>query len=149
LVKTKKGFVENLKKNQFSGVGWTVRVLGADGPRVFDIYLISEVFDKSFLEKYASRRIVCGPYADGPLFTSKPNRIACSSVDRRTVRRLPADSPRGSRGQSAGSWWTFRPAQRPLLPAVDFAFFIVGIQTRTVREGIADNPRGTCFSHNG
>jgi hypothetical protein len=97
----KKGFVENLKKNQFSGVGRTVRAPGADGPRVFDIYLISEIFLKSFREKYASRRTVCGPYADGPLFTSKPNRTACSSVDR-------ADGPRPARGQSAGPTQTVR-----------------------------------------
>jgi hypothetical protein len=45
-----KGFVENLKKNQFSGVGRTVWALGADSPRVFDIYLISEIFGKSFRE---------------------------------------------------------------------------------------------------
>jgi hypothetical protein len=46
----KKGFVENLKKNQFSGVGRIVRALGAVGPRVFDIYFISEIFGKSFRE---------------------------------------------------------------------------------------------------
>jgi hypothetical protein len=43
-----KGFFENLKKNQFSGVGRKVQALGADSPRVFGIYLISEVFGKSF-----------------------------------------------------------------------------------------------------
>jgi hypothetical protein len=37
-------------------VGRTVRDLGADGLRVFDIYLISEVFGKGFREKFASRR---------------------------------------------------------------------------------------------
>jgi hypothetical protein len=38
------------RKNQFSGVGRTVRALGADGPRVFEIYLIYEVFGKVFRE---------------------------------------------------------------------------------------------------
>jgi hypothetical protein len=121
-------------KNQLSGVGRTVRALGADSPRVFDIYLIYEIFGKSFREKCASRRTVRVPYADGPLFTSKPNRTACNSVDR-------ADGPRGPRGQSAGSSLTVRPAQQPLLPAVDFAFLPLEFKhgqssraSRTVRE---------------
>jgi hypothetical protein len=78
-----------------------VRALGADGPRIFDIYLIPEVFGKSFREKCASRRTVRGPYADGPLFFSKPNRTECSSVDR-------ADGPRPARGQSVGPKRTVR-----------------------------------------
>jgi hypothetical protein len=90
-----KGFIENLKKNQVSGVGRTVRALGADGPLVFDIYLISKAFGKRFREKYASRRTIRGPYADSPLFSSKPNRTVCSSVDR-------ANGPQPARGQSAG-----------------------------------------------
>jgi hypothetical protein len=40
-----------LKKNQFSPVGRTVRALGADGPRAFEIYFISEFFGKVFSRK--------------------------------------------------------------------------------------------------
>jgi hypothetical protein len=97
----KKGLVENLKKNQFSGVGQTARAPRADGPRVFGFHLISEVFGKSFREKYASRRTVRGPYADGPLFSLKANRTVCSSVDW-------ADGPWLARGQSAGPRMTVR-----------------------------------------
>jgi hypothetical protein len=83
-------FIENLKKNQFSGVERTVRALGADGPRVFDIYLISEIFAKSFRENAlpGGRSVIL-------------NRTECSSVDR-------ADGPRHARGQSAGPRRTVR-----------------------------------------
>jgi hypothetical protein len=67
-------------------------------------------------------------------------RTGCCSVDR-------ADGPRPASGQSAWPRRTVRVAlaDGPLgptgsLPSVDFAFFTVGIQTRTVREGIADSP---------
>jgi hypothetical protein len=105
----KKGFIENLKKNKFSGVERIVRAPGAEGPRVFDTYLISEIFDKSFRENYASRRTVREPYVDGPLFTSKPNRTACSSVDR-------ADGLRPARGQSVGPTRTVRGVLADSLP---------------------------------
>jgi hypothetical protein len=59
----------------------------------------------------------------------------------RTVRGLLADSPRGPRGQSAGSWRIVRPTQRPLLPAVDFTFLPLEFErgqsaraSRTARE---------------
>jgi hypothetical protein len=87
----KRVLLKILRKNQFSDVGRTVRALGADGLRVFGIYLISEVFGKSFREKYASRRTVRGPLADGPLFSSEPNRIGYSSMDL-------ADGPRPAHG---------------------------------------------------
>jgi hypothetical protein len=38
------------------------------------------------------------------------------------VCSLPADSPRGPGGRSAGPWRTVRPSQRSVSPAVDFAF---------------------------
>jgi hypothetical protein len=65
------------------------------------------------------------------------------TVDNSYVQAMNFLAP-GSRDifdeRSAGSWRTVRPAQQPPLPAVDFAFFTVGIQMRTVREGIADSP---------
>jgi hypothetical protein len=57
-----------------------------------------------------------------------------SAARPRIVRVAQADGPPGPTGS---------------LPSVDFAFFTVGIQTRTVREGIADSPRGTRFAPNG
>jgi hypothetical protein len=100
-----KGFIENLKKNQFSGVGRTVRVLGADGPRVFDIYLISEIFGKSFRENAlpGGRYVIL-------------NRTGCSSVDQ-------ADGPRPARGRSAGPRRTVRGvlADGPPGPTVSLA----------------------------
>jgi hypothetical protein len=78
----KKGFVENLEKNQFSAVGRTVRALGADGPWAFEFYLICEVFGKVLREKITSGR---------------------------TVRGLPAYGPRRPGGRSAGSWRKVRP----------------------------------------
>jgi hypothetical protein len=107
----KKGFIENLKKNQFSGVGRTVRALGADGPRDFDIYLISEIFAK------VSKKMRF--QADSPQTPGGQsiilNRTGCILVDR-------ADGRRPARGQSAGPRRTVRPTQRSVLPAVDFAF---------------------------
>jgi hypothetical protein len=44
----KKGFIENHKKNKFSGIWRTVRALGADGPWVVDFYLIPEFLAKDF-----------------------------------------------------------------------------------------------------
>jgi hypothetical protein len=114
--------MKTLKKYQFSGVGRTVRALGADDPRVFDIYLISEIFGKSFREN-----ALPGGQSAGLLPTvrySLQNRTEQGAArwTGRTVRGLPADSPRGPGGRSAGSWRTVRPAQQPLLPAIDFAF---------------------------
>jgi hypothetical protein len=97
---------------------------------VFDIYFISEVFGKSFQEKYASRRTDRGAYADGLLFFSKPNRTVCSSVDR-------ADGLRPARGQSAGpgrrsawSWWKVLPAQQAVMPVVYFVFLPLEFKRR-------------------
>jgi hypothetical protein len=74
------------------------------------------------------------PYADGLLFSSGANKTTRGSVDR-------ADGPRPARGQSPGSSRTVRPAQRSLLPAVDFAFLPLEFKrgqsaraSRTVRE---------------
>jgi hypothetical protein len=47
----KKGFIENLKRTQFSVVGRTVRAPRADGPRAIEAYLISNIFGKVFREK--------------------------------------------------------------------------------------------------
>jgi hypothetical protein len=52
----------------------------------------------------------------------------------RTVRGVLVDSPLGPTGISDSSW---------------LCVFTVGIQTRTVREDIADSKRGTRFLHNG
>jgi hypothetical protein len=73
------------------------------------------------------------PYADGPLFSSGANIIACSSVDQ-------VDGPRPARGRSAGSWRTVHPAQRPVLPAVDFVFLPLEIK----REQSARVSRTVC-----
>jgi hypothetical protein len=118
--------MKTLKKYQFSGVGRTVRALGADDPRVFDIYLISEIFGKSFREN-----ALPGGQSAGLLPTvrySLQNRTEHGAArwTGRTVRGLPADSPRGPGGRSAGP--TASPANRWL------RVFTVGIQTRTVRE---------------
>jgi hypothetical protein len=71
---------------------------------------------------------------NGPLLTSKPDRTGCARVDR-------ADRPRVPGGQSTGSWWIVRPAQRTPLTAVDFAFLPLEFKrvqsaraSRTVRE---------------
>jgi hypothetical protein len=57
------------------------------------------------------------------------------------VHGLLANSPWGPRRQSAGSWRTVRPAQRPLLPVVDFTFLLLEFKrgqsaraSQTVRE---------------
>jgi hypothetical protein len=47
----KKVSLKILRKNQFSAVGRTIRALGADGPRAFEVYLIFKVFGKVFQEK--------------------------------------------------------------------------------------------------
>jgi hypothetical protein len=72
----KKGFIENHKKNKFSGIWQTVRALGADGPWVVDFYLILEFLAKDF-EKMRFR-------ADGP---QGPG--GRSAGTRRTVREVP------------------------------------------------------------
>jgi hypothetical protein len=115
-------FFENLKKNQFLGVGRTVRALGADGPRVFDIYLISEVFGKSFREN-----ALPGGQSACPMWTVRysPRNLTAQGATRwtaRTVRVLLADSPQGPGEWSTVSWRTVRLAQQLVLPAVDFAF---------------------------
>jgi hypothetical protein len=95
--------------------GQTVRALGADGPRVFDIYLISEVFGKGFRENSLPvgqsagfRRTVC-------YLLRNQTELCAARVDR-------ADGPRPTRRQSAGPRRTVCPAQRAPLIAVDFAF---------------------------
>jgi hypothetical protein len=79
----KKGFIENLKKNQFSGVGRTVRALGADGPRNFDIYLISEIFAKVFKKMRFQADSPRTPGGQSVIF----NRTGCILVDRADGRR--------------------------------------------------------------
>jgi hypothetical protein len=96
----KKGFVENLKKNQFLGVGRIVWALGADGPRVFDIYLISE-----FLEKVFEKNRLPGGQFAGLLRTvrySLQNRTEQGAArwTERTVRGVLAD---GSPSPTASS----------------------------------------------
>jgi hypothetical protein len=77
------------------------------------------------------------------------NRTGCSLVDQ-------ADGPRPACGQSAGPRRAVCEvlADSPPSPTASptsrwLHVFTVGIQTRTVREGIADSPRGTHFAHNG
>jgi hypothetical protein len=125
----KKGFIENHKKNKFSGIWRTVRALRADGPWVVDFYLIPEFLAKDF-EKMRFR--TDGPRGPGGRSARCRgrsvihNRTRCCSVDRadgprgpggrsaRPIGQLPqpltsrfyhwnsnADSPRGHRGQSA------------------------------------------------
>jgi hypothetical protein len=106
-------------------------------------------FWQRFSRKFASRRTVRGQRrtvrylprnqrercavgvdrADGP----RPARGQFAGP-RRTVCEVLADSPPGPTGTSDSHW---------------LRFFTVGIQTRTVHEGITDSPRGTHFSHNG
>jgi hypothetical protein len=99
-------------------------------------------FWQSFSRKFTSWRTVRESKVDGLLLTSKLDRTGCTRVDRadgprvprRTVHRVLADSPPGPTDTSDSSW---------------LRVFTVGIQTRTVREGIADSPWGTRFLHNG
>jgi hypothetical protein len=76
----KKGFIENHKKNKFSGIWRTVRVLGADGPWVVGFYLIPEFLAKVF-KKMRFR-------ADGPRGPGGRSAGTRRTVreDRRTVR---------------------------------------------------------------
>jgi hypothetical protein len=88
-------------KNQFSGVGRIVRALGADGLRVFDIYLVSEIFGKSFRENAlpGGRSVI--------LFRTEQNRVQLggpggrSTAWPRTVRGAQADGARGPGRRSA------------------------------------------------
>jgi hypothetical protein len=87
----------------------------------FGIYLISEIFGKSFREN-----ALPGGRSAGLLRTvrySLQNRTEQGAArwTGRTVRGLVVDSPRGPGGRSAGSWRTVLPAQQPVLPTVDFA----------------------------
>jgi hypothetical protein len=106
---------------------------------------------------------VRGPQADGLLFLTQQGAARWTG---RTVRWMPADSPRGPGGRFARSRRTVRPAQRSVPPAVDFEFFPLEFKrgqsawtSRTVREvrvlllttsnGKADSPRGTRFEPTG
>jgi hypothetical protein len=123
-----------LRKKQFSGVGRIVRALGADGPRVYDIYLISDFFGKSFREN-----VIPGGLSADPRRTvrySYQNRVQLGGPGGRS-----ADSSRLPGGRSAWPWRTVRPAQRSVPPAVDFAFLPLEFKrgqsartSRTVRE---------------
>jgi hypothetical protein len=115
----KKGFIENLKKNKFSGIWRIVWALGADGPWVVVFYLILEFLAKGF-EKMrfpadgprgpggrsaGTRRTVRGDQADGPrgaadgpLFITERGAARWTG---RTVRVAQADGPRGPGGRSA------------------------------------------------
>jgi hypothetical protein len=117
----KKGFIENHKKNKFSGIWRTVRALGADGPWVVDFYLIPEFLAKGF-EKMRFR-------ADGPRGPGGRSartgrwyiiryRTGCYSVDR-------ADGPRPARGQSAWPWRTVCPAQRAVSQPLTSRFLLL------------------------
>jgi hypothetical protein len=81
------------------------------------------------------------------LFRTEQNRVQLggpggrSATCPRTVRGAQADSPRGPSGRSA------RPNGQSCQPLT--SRFTIGIQTRTVCEGIANSPRGTRFAHNG
>jgi hypothetical protein len=139
-----KGFIENHKKNKFSGFWRIVRALGPDGPWVVDFYLIPEFLAKVF-EKMRFR-------ADGPRGPGGRTmrcrgrsviryRTGCCSVDRADGPRPPADSPRGPDGRSVWPWRTVGPAQRAVSPVVDFAFLPLEFKrgqsaraSRTVRE---------------
>jgi hypothetical protein len=81
------------------------------------------------------------------LFRTEQNRVQLggpggrSAACQRTVRGAQADGPRVPSGQSAGPWWTVRPAQWLVLPAGDFAFLPLEFKrgqsaraSRTVRE---------------
>jgi hypothetical protein len=92
-------------EKQFSGIGRAVWALGADGPRVYDIYLMT--FLAKVFEKMLFRRTVRGPQADNPLFFTKQGAARWTG---RTVRGLPADSPRGPGGRSA---WLGGRSSRP------------------------------------
>jgi hypothetical protein len=90
--------------------GQTVRALGADGPRVFDIYLISEVFGKGFRENSLPvgqsagfRRTVC-------YLLRNQTELCAARVDR-------ADGPRPTRRQSAGPRRTVREVLADSLPS--------------------------------
>jgi hypothetical protein len=99
-------------------MGCTVRALGADGLRAFEVYLISEVFGKVFREKISFGRTVYGSKADGPKLISKHTEWCAARADRangpqpareqsarpwRTVCGVPADSPPGPTGISDSS----------------------------------------------
>jgi hypothetical protein len=74
-------------------VGQTVRALGADGLRAFEVYLISEVFSKVFREKSLS---------GGKSEINLEHTIWCAA------RVDGVDGPRSSRGRSARLWRTIR-----------------------------------------
>jgi hypothetical protein len=73
-------------------VGRTVRALGADGSRAFEVYLKSEVFGKVFREKITSGRR--GSTADSLKLTS-------NHTERCAAREVQADGPRGPGGRPA------------------------------------------------
>jgi hypothetical protein len=107
---------------------------GADSPgpwggRSVGSWVLFNIWDfcQSFLRKILFGWKVRGSSADGPKLTSKQTERCATWVDR-------ADGPRGRGEQSAGSWRTVLPTQRATLTAVDFAFFTVEIQARTVRD---------------
>jgi hypothetical protein len=122
-------------------LGRTVRALGADSPRVFDIYLISEIFGKNFRENALLGRQSTDPRRTVRYSPRNLTKQGATWWTGRTVRGQLADSPWGPRGYSVGSWRTIRLAQRPLLPVVDFAFLPLEFKrgqsaraSRTVRE---------------
>jgi hypothetical protein len=115
-------------------VGRTVRALGVDGPRAFEVYFKSEVFGKDFREKIASGQTVRGSTVNSP-------KLTLIHTERCTTRELRADCPRGPGRRSARSWRTIRLVQRATLTAVDFAFLPLEFKCgqsvralRTVRE---------------
>jgi hypothetical protein len=103
--------------------------------------LTSEIFGKSFQENALPGGQSAGLLRTVRYFLQNRTKQGAARWTERTVRGLPADSPRGPGGRSAGPWRMVRPAQRPVLPAVDFTFLPLefkrgqsGKASRTVRE---------------
>jgi hypothetical protein len=90
------------------------------GCLIFILYLrfLAKVFEKNTLpggQFAVPMRTVC--------YSSQNQTERCAARwTGQTVRGLPADSPLGPGGRSAGSWRTVRPAQWAVMPAVDFSF---------------------------
>jgi hypothetical protein len=144
----KKVLLKSWEKSVFS-CGANSPCLGANGPRAFEVYLKSEVFGNVFWEKIASGRIVCG-------FTADNLKLTSSHTERCAAREVQADGPRPSHGWSARPWQTVCRvlADSPPDAMGDsdsrwLRIFTVGIQTRTVCEGITDSPWSAHFWHSG
>jgi hypothetical protein len=136
----KKGFIENHKKNKFSGFWWIVRALGADGPRVVGFYFNTWVLGKSFRENTLPGGLSVDPWRT--VRYSLQNRVLLGGPGRRsvacqrTVRVAQADGPPGPTVSPSSRW---------------LRVFTVRIQTRTVREVrvlslTASNGKGSIYT---